>query len=82
MTAAEVESQMHLCDRDRAYAAKLGSRKVKALVRSYMAAHPSWTTGGVFDSKTYDLANRIMGLAQGIERAEKLTRRSARQSRR
>jgi len=70
-SADQVEAGMRLCGSDRAYARKLGAPRVKALVRAYMKLHPSWSTNGNYDSSAYALGNRVMGVAQDLEREKK-----------
>lgn len=71
----EVETIAELADRDPAAAAKFGARRLREMAQRYMALHPSWTTGGEFDPRTYDRANAILKIAQGLDRTARLRKR-------
>ncbi len=78
----EVETVAELAERDSAFAARFGARRLRDIATRYMGLHPSWTTGGKYDPITYDRANAILRIAQGLDRAARQGRRKkARSSR-
>jgi hypothetical protein len=71
----EVETIAALAERDRPFAIQLGAKRLRGIATRYMGLHPGWTTGGKYDSRTYDRANAILAIAQGLERTRRVNRR-------
>ena len=70
----EVETIAELAERDRSFAIQLGAKRLRGIATRYMGLHPSWTTGGKYDPRTYDRANAILAIAHGLERTARLRR--------